>query len=187
MTTGTASEGGGVGPTDDSDLQPYPNSAARRDRVPMDRIVVGVDGSPTAAQAIAWAADLAEGTGACLRAVMSWEDHYADMWMPGSGVAVDRLALTRRALENAVDQVVRAHPSLSIELSPVEGPPTRMVVAAADDADLLVVGSRGHGGLAGTLLGSVSLYCVTHAPCPVVVFRGQRRARTVLSAEEALS
>ncbi len=153
----------------------------------MDRIVVGVDGSPTAAQALAWAADLAEGTGACLRAVMSWEDHYADMWMPGSAVALDRLAVTRRALERAVDPVVRAHPSLSIELSPVEGPPARMLVASADDADLLVVGSRGHGGLSGTLLGSVSLHCVTHAPCPVVVFRGSRRIRAVQGAEEVAS
>jgi nucleotide-binding universal stress UspA family protein len=153
----------------------------------MDRIVVGVDGSPSAAQALAWAADLAEGTGTGLRAVMSWEDHYADMWVPGSGVGDDRLVVTRRVLEHAVGRVAHAHPSLSIELSPLEGPPGRKLVAAAEDADLLVVGSRGNGGLAGTLLGSVSLYCVTHAPCPVVVFREPQRAHTVPDSEEAVS
>ncbi len=183
----STSTGWGSDPAGERDVQPYSTGVVGRDRAAMDRIVVGVDGSATAAQALAWAADLADRTGACLRAVMSWEDHYADMWVPGSGVGVDRLTVTRRALEHAVGRVARDHPSVSMELSPVEGPPARTLVAAADDADLLVVGSRGHGGLAGTLLGSVSLYCVTHAPCPVVVFRGLRRADAVASTEEAVS
>ncbi|MGC8462068.1 MAG: universal stress protein [Acidimicrobiales bacterium] len=150
----------------------------------MDQIVVGVDGSPTSAKAFAWAADLAEETGAALRAVMSWEDRYSDMWVPGSGVVVDRLAVVRRALEHAALPVTGAHPTLPVELTAVEGPPARRLVAAAEDADVLVVGSRGHGGLTGTLLGSVSLFCVTHAPCPVVVFRGSPRAHMVADAEE---
>jgi nucleotide-binding universal stress UspA family protein len=45
-------------------------------------------------------------------------------------------------------------------------------VRAASGADMLVVGSRGHGGFTGALLGSVSQYCVHHAPCPVLVLRG---------------
>jgi nucleotide-binding universal stress UspA family protein len=51
----------------------------------------------------------------------------------------------------------------------VDDRPARALIAAAADADLLVVGSRGHGGFAGLLLGSVSQQCAQHAPCPVVI------------------
>jgi nucleotide-binding universal stress UspA family protein len=51
-----------------------------------------------------------------------------------------------------------------------------VVVDAAEGADLLVVGNRGHGGLAEALLGSVGQYCVRHAPCPVVIMRGKPTA-----------
>jgi nucleotide-binding universal stress UspA family protein len=52
-----------------------------------------------------------------------------------------------------------------------EGPPTRVLLEATGDADLLVVGNRGHGGFAGLLLGSVSQQCAQYAPCPVVIVR----------------
>jgi nucleotide-binding universal stress UspA family protein len=55
----------------------------------------------------------------------------------------------------------------------VEGRAGQILVDAADGADLLVVGSVGHGGLAGTLLGSVGQYCAHHAACPVVIMRGK--------------
>jgi nucleotide-binding universal stress UspA family protein len=51
----------------------------------------------------------------------------------------------------------------------VQGPPAQVLLDAAAGAQMLVVGSRGHGTLAGMLLGSVSQHCVQHAPCPVVV------------------
>jgi nucleotide-binding universal stress UspA family protein len=51
-----------------------------------------------------------------------------------------------------------------------------VLTAAADGADLLVVGSRGHGGFTEALLGSVSQHCVHHAPCPVVIIRATRKA-----------
>jgi nucleotide-binding universal stress UspA family protein len=53
----------------------------------------------------------------------------------------------------------------------IEGPPARVLIDASQNADLLVVGSRGHGAFAGMLIGSVSQHCVHHASCPVVVVR----------------
>lgn len=53
------------------------------------------------------------------------------------------------------------------------GHPAQVLVDATRDADLLVVGHRGHGAFTGMLLGSVSMYCVTNAACPVVVVRGR--------------
>ena len=54
----------------------------------------------------------------------------------------------------------------------IQGNAAQVLLDVARDADLLVVGSRGHGGFTGALLGSVSQHCVHHAPCPVVVVRG---------------
>jgi nucleotide-binding universal stress UspA family protein len=56
-----------------------------------------------------------------------------------------------------------------------QGNPAQVLIDAAADADLLVVGSRGHGGFAEVLLGSVCMHCVQHAPCPVAVIRDARR------------
>jgi nucleotide-binding universal stress UspA family protein len=67
--------------------------------------------------------------------------------------------------------------SVPVTTSVVQGYPARELLRAAEGADLLVVGSRGHGELSGMLLGSVSLHCVTHATCPVVVVHPVR-ART---------
>jgi nucleotide-binding universal stress UspA family protein len=81
--------------------------------------------------------------------------------------------LHERALElvsNAVDEVVGDDTTVAVEPTPAEGPPAEVLVDAARDADLLVVGSRGLG-LTELLLGSVSQHCVQHAPCPVVIHR----------------
>ena len=61
--------------------------------------------------------------------------------------------------------------------SSIEGIPAQVLLDASDGADLLVVGSRGHGGFTGALLGSVSQHCVHHAHCPVVVIRAQEHDR----------
>jgi nucleotide-binding universal stress UspA family protein len=76
----------------------------------------------------------------------------------------------------AVDEAIRRAVDLDSEavVHPVvaEGHPAQVLIEAAADADLLVVGSRGYGGFASALLGSVSQHCTHHAPCPVVVIRG---------------
>jgi nucleotide-binding universal stress UspA family protein len=75
----------------------------------------------------------------------------------------------REFLEATVAEAKAAEPELDVIGELAEMRPAAALLAAARDADLLVVGSRGHGGFAGLLLGSVSSQCVHHAPCPVVV------------------
>jgi nucleotide-binding universal stress UspA family protein len=135
------------------------------------RIVVGVDGSNSSRSALRWAASEAERMGATLHVVMTWHNPFPDIWVPHVPPATDPLALTRRALERIVAEVLADHPKLTVEQTATEGAPARVLVEAAEGAELLVVGRRGLGGFAGVMLGSVSLHCVTHAPCPVVVVR----------------
>jgi len=136
--------------------------------------VVGIDGSACSAQALGWATEYAEITGAVLEAVTTWE------WPNSYGVALvvplgyDPEADATRVLDEALQSVRDLHPGLRIEPVVVQGHPAPTLVEASRDADLLVVGSRGHGEFTGMLLGSVSEHCVTNAHCPVVVVR--RRA-----------
>jgi nucleotide-binding universal stress UspA family protein len=73
-----------------------------------------------------------------------------------------------------VSEVAGPDPEVEVETVAVHGSAAHSLVEAAANADLLVVGSRGHGGFAGLLLGSVSQQCAHHAPCPVVIVRAQR-------------
>ncbi|MEV0271463.1 universal stress protein [Hamadaea sp. NPDC050747] len=130
-------------------------------------VVVGVDGSPSSVQALRWAADYAAATGADLVAVTAWQ-------VPsgmGSGAAV----LPGEDFENAAWEVVDkalATAAVAPTTRIVErGDPATVLLDHAKDADLLVVGSRGHGEVSEVLLGSVSHRCVHHATCPVVVVR----------------
>ena len=79
-------------------------------------------------------------------------------------------AMAEKALAETVADVVGTQDK-PVEVRPTvaEGPAAQVLLAAAAGAELLVVGSRGHGGFAGMLLGSVSQHCAHHAPCPVVV------------------
>ena len=133
--------------------------------------MVGVDGSNASKEALRWAADEARRTGAGLEVVMAWENPYPHMWIPSDPPGTDRLNLTRKAVERIATAELGEHPDLQVQTCGLEGPAAKVLVEAAAGADLLVVGSRGHGGFAGVLLGSVGLHCVSHAPCPVVVVR----------------
>ncbi len=139
----------------------------------MGRIVVGVDGSASSKEALGWAADEAERRGDVVEAVLAWENPYRDMWIPSNPPGADPLAPLRGALERTVAAVVGEHPVVKFETVVVEGRAASVLVDRAQGADLLVVGNRGHGGLAGAFLGSVSFNCAAHASCPVVVVRGQ--------------
>ena len=90
----------------------------------------------------------------------------------GDGAGVfDPAAEATKVLDDAVAKLRARHPSVEIHTSVTEGYTAQILVEASVGADLLVVGSRGHGEFAGMLLGSVSEHCVTHAHCPVLVFR----------------
>jgi nucleotide-binding universal stress UspA family protein len=139
----------------------------------MDRIVVGVDGSAGSATAVAWALKLATETGAKLEAVLVWEMFHG--WVEGYWPSVEDWSSdaekdAQARLDAAIAVAVEGHPDhIEIRTTIVEGQPAEALLAHAKGADLLVVGSRGRGGFAGLVLGSVSQQCVHHALVPVVV------------------
>jgi nucleotide-binding universal stress UspA family protein len=136
------------------------------------RIVVGVDGSDASKDALAWAARQANLTGARVEAVTTWfippVAYEGAVPLP---TTFDLAPAASSMLDEVVGKVLVDHPGLEVSRVVIEGPPARRLLEAAAGAELLVVGSRGHGAFAGMLLGSVSEHCVSHAPCPVVVVR----------------
>jgi nucleotide-binding universal stress UspA family protein len=131
------------------------------------RIVVGVDGSPASIRALKWALDQADLTGGAVEVINAWQ--YPQV--PGGPVlmGVNMSATAEQILQDAVDSVgVSTNP---VTTRPVLGHPVQVLVDASGGADLLVVGSRGHGGFAGMLLGSVSGQVSAYAQCPTVIVR----------------
>lgn len=142
------------------------------------KIVVGVDGSPSSSQALAWAAHQADLTGADLVAVTAWHMPTTYGWIP-SVADFDWVGNARKNLEDAIKEVLDGVQAELVVREVIEGHAAKVLLHAAAGADLLVVGSRGHGEFAGMLLGSVAQHVVAHAPCPVVVIRA--------GAEDAVS
>ncbi len=138
----------------------------------MTTVVVGVDGSEASLDALRWAAQQAQLTGASLDVVTAWEYPTAFGWAPPIPADWNPEEEARRELAESVERALGAAPSVNVRQVVVEGHPAPVLLAAAEHADLLVVGSRGHGAFVGMLVGSVSEHCVSHAPCPVVVVRG---------------
>ncbi|WP_241249835.1 universal stress protein [Rhodococcus sp. X156] len=132
-------------------------------------IVVGVDGSAGSAHALRWAVRHAGLTGAQVRAVAAWEHPAAYGWAPVYPPNDPVPALTAAMLDRTVRATLGEHDAARVQQTATEGHAAQVLVDAADGAELLVVGTRGHRGLAAALLGSVSQQCVQHAPCPVVV------------------
>jgi len=132
-------------------------------------IVVGVDGSIPSVSALKWASRQARLTGAKLRAITTWELSAAVGWAPSFPVDYDPEGIARQVLDEAIFDAFGPQVDVPLERLVLEGHPAPVLLAAAKGADLLVVGSRGHGAFTGMLLGSVSEHVVSHAPCPVVV------------------
>jgi nucleotide-binding universal stress UspA family protein len=141
------------------------------------RIVVGVDGSGSSKAGLAWAVGQAERTDASVEAVIAWEypiSFAGAPYVPIGALTIPDFADSAEQLLNAaISETV--DPSGPVKVSAItrEGNAARVLLAAAEGADLLVVGSRGHGGFTEALLGSVSQHCVHHAQCPVVIVRGR--------------
>jgi nucleotide-binding universal stress UspA family protein len=135
------------------------------------RIVVGVDGSESSLRALEWAARLADLTGSRLEAIMTWEWPTSYGWTLPLPPDYDPASESQKLLNETTIEVRKLHSDLDIRALVVQGHPAPSLVDASKGADLLVVGSRGHGEFAGMLLGSVSEHCVTNAHCPVTVFR----------------
>lgn len=144
-------------------------------------VVVGVDGSEGSMAALRVAVDEARRRSALLRVATGYE--LPSYWMlpagPATGVTPEEIAENAFAATQAlVDQVVAGDPTApKVDVFVSAGPAAKVLVEAAREADLLVVGHRGRGGFSSMLLGSVGLACVLHAPCTVTVVREPARSR----------
>jgi nucleotide-binding universal stress UspA family protein len=134
------------------------------------RIVVGVDGSAASLDALRWAGRLGTALGCELDAVTSWAYpmSYGMTALPVEWIPADDAA---RALATALESAFGDDRPEGLRSRVVEGNPAAVLIEASADAELLIVGSRGHGGFVGLLIGSVSAACAEHAGCPVLVTR----------------
>lgn len=133
------------------------------------RIVVGIDGSPASVEALRWALAQAALTNSRVEAVTSWQNP-AQYGFEFANDQVDWIDLARSTLDTAIKEAGDGGP-VELESTIVNGHPAQVLVRASVGAQLLVVGSRGHGGFVGMLLGSVSEHVIAHASCPVLVIR----------------
>jgi nucleotide-binding universal stress UspA family protein len=139
------------------------------------RVVVGVDGSAGSRLALQAGVEQALDHDATLTVVTTWSQPVT-AGAPGyaSYDWVSEADLSAGAKQEQADvlaAVLGAEPSVRLDQQVLEGHPAQRLVEASEGADLLVVGSRGHGGFVGMLLGSVSQHATAHAACPVLVVR----------------
>lgn len=141
----------------------------RRPAGPGNGVVVGTDGSPGAAGALRFAADHAAATSSPLLIVTCTGEQ------PPAGINPEGLHATAQRVADTARQVVRrTHPQLSVGTKVEHGPAERTLVDASTTADLVAVGTRGHGAFRGMLLGSVSHAVIHGAGCPVAIIGGDQ-------------
>jgi nucleotide-binding universal stress UspA family protein len=137
------------------------------------RIVVGVDGSPSSVRALQWGAHAAVAFGAVVEAVAAWEYPAATGWAsipPDWHPDKDM----EKVLQDTLREAFGDQPPPGLRAQVFEGGAAKVLLDASEGASMLVVGSRGHGGFAGLLLGSVSGNVAEHASCPVLIIHGDR-------------
>ena len=138
------------------------------------KIVVGVDGSAASDEALRWAAGEARRNGDRIVAVNAWSYPVmiGGVFAASSGfdAGFDDLEVwAKQTLADSVHRVMGDHNRIGVEEVVTHGSAAQVLLELAQDADLLVVGTSGHGTVAGLVLGSISLHCATHATCPVVL------------------
>jgi len=137
-------------------------------------IVVGIDGSAESVRALRWAARYACASHGKIRAILAWQ--YPPPIGPaptGAPAGVTR-EIGQRMRDLLAETVVAGAAGVPVEQQVCPGHPAQVLLEQARHADLLVVGARGHAPVSGMFLGSVSVHCVTHSRCPVVVVRGRQ-------------
>jgi nucleotide-binding universal stress UspA family protein len=136
-----------------------------------NRLVVGVDGSEPSKAALRWAARFLASDGGRIDAVIAWHVPPSYSWAfaePDWHADQD----AEKVLTETVDAVFGADRPPGTRLIVRQGDAAKVLLEESKGAELLVVGSRGHGGFAGLLLGSVSAKCAEHGTCPVLVVHG---------------
>lgn len=139
-----------------------------------DIVVVAVDGSEASQVAVRWAANTANKRGIPLRLAASYtmpQFLYAEGMVPPQELFDDLQAETMEKVEESRNIAHEVAPELKIGHTIAEGSPIDMLLDMSRDVTMIVMGSRGLGGLSGMVMGSVSAAVVSHASCPVVVVR----------------
>ncbi|WP_448854377.1 universal stress protein [Corynebacterium frankenforstense] len=139
-----------------------------------DIIVVAVDGSKASHVAVRWAANTAMKRGVPLRLASSYtmpQYLYAEGMVPPQELFDDLQAETMEKIDEAREIAHQAAPDIKIGHTVAEGSPIDMLLEMSKSVTMIVMGSRGLGGLSGMVMGSVSAAVVSHASCPVVVVR----------------
>jgi nucleotide-binding universal stress UspA family protein len=169
-------------------VSPY----TRQREVHVGTIVVGVDGSPESKNALRWAGEEARLRGASVRAIHVYDDPILrwEAYGPPEGAMFtseqfaeleeglrSRAAEVQGQAEALVERAVAelgAIDDVKVDTVALRGRPASTLIEESKDADLLVVGSRGHGGFKELVLGSVSHQCAQHAVCPIVILPNLR-------------
>jgi nucleotide-binding universal stress UspA family protein len=133
-------------------------------------ILVGVDGSEASIDALRWAIQQAQSTDSTLSVIMSWHSFGVGA-VPAPPSDANLAAQASVFLQMLVERHVPVNVGIKVKQHTLEGHPADVLVSLSANADLLVVGSRGHGEFAGMLMSSVSERCAAHASCPVVIVR----------------
>lgn len=137
------------------------------------RIRVGVDGSPSSIAALRYAARMGGALGHPLEVVTTWtappiESYLSIAWSPAQEA--------RDVQEAAVQEALGVNSPTGLICTVMPGPAARTLIELSRTSEMLVLGSRGHGGFSGLLLGSVGAACVAHAHCPVLIVRPRETA-----------